>query len=74
VSRRALMTTAGALLIGASGFLLGQQLDGGPTPAGTLPKQITTQDSHIPIPNLGAAAAIPELSTAADRRTKPPTP
>jgi hypothetical protein len=70
VSGRALMATGAALLIGAAGFLLGQQLgDGGSPPAETLPQQIETHDSRIPIPNLGPTPAFPELSRAAGRRT-----
>jgi hypothetical protein len=69
VSRRALVATASALLIGAAGFVLGQQLDLGATSPEPLPQRIATQPSRIPIPNLGAAAAIPQLSTAAGPRT-----
>ena len=65
------MATAGALLIGASGFLLGQRLGGsGSSTNETLPKPIVTHESRIPIPNLGGVVGFPELSTAAGRRTR----
>lgn len=70
VSRRALMATAGAFLIGVSGFLLGQRLgDSGSSPNHTLPRTIVTHESRIPIPNLGGVAGFPELSTGAGPRT-----
>jgi hypothetical protein len=71
VRRRALLGTVCALLIGASGFLLGQQLDGSGSSSGEpLPKRIVTHESSIPIPNLGSIGGFPEISTAAGRRTK----
>lgn len=70
MSRQGLIATAAVLLIGACGFLLGQQLGGGGSNRDpTLPKTIVTHDSLIPIPNLRGAPSFPELSTAAGRRT-----
>lgn len=75
VSRRALMATAGAFLIGVSGFLLGQRLgDSGSSTNEPLPRTIVTHESRIPIPNLGGGVGFPELSKAAGPRTSRPTP
>jgi len=64
------MATASALLIGASGFLLGQQLGGSASsPSETLPKPIVTRQPRIAIPNLRGAAGFPTLSTGEGRRT-----
>ena len=71
VRRRTLLGTVCAILIGGSGFLLGQQLDGsGSSPGEPLPKRIVTHESSIPIPNLGSIGGFPEISTEADRRTR----
>lgn len=75
VSHRALMATAGAFLIGVSGFLLGQRLgDSGSSTNEPVPKPIVTHESRIPIPNLGGVFGFPELSTAAGPRTSRPAP
>lgn len=71
--RRALLGTVCALLIGASGFMLGQQQDGsGSTSGEPLPKRIVTHESSIPIPNLESIGGFPEISTGAGRRTTRP--
>jgi hypothetical protein len=71
MSRQGLISTAGALLVGACGFLLGQQVaGGGSSPTETLPKPIVTHDSRVPIPNMRWTPAFPELSTEANRRTR----
>jgi hypothetical protein len=69
------MATAGTLLIGASGFLLGQQLgDSGSGPDETVPKSIVTHESRISIPNLRSIGGFPAISTGAGRGTSPPGP
>lgn len=71
VRRPALLGTVFALLTGASGFLLGQQLDGSGSSSGEpLPKRIVTHKSSIPIPNLGSIGGFPEISTEEGRRTR----
>ncbi len=73
MSRQGPILTAGALLVAACGFLLGQQLaGGGSSPTETLPKPIVTHDSRVPIPNLRGTPAFPTLSTEEGRRTRRP--
>ena len=75
VRDRALLGTVCALLFGASGFLLGQQLDGsGSNSDELLPKRIVTRESSIPIPNLESIGGFPEITLEAGPRVRRPGP